>query len=80
LIGHASVDRIGFEPEKHVRGVFDKEARRKPLTVAADAVISHSAVWGLNGVSVLICGRREAVERFYTASRCRDEALSCGNG
>jgi hypothetical protein len=31
--------------------VFDKETRRKPLMFAADAVISRSGLWVLNGVS-----------------------------
>jgi hypothetical protein len=32
--------RVWSKPLSCVRGVFDKEVRRKPLTFAADAVIS----------------------------------------
>ena len=48
----ASLDRkcIGQkmlrELEASIRGIFDKETRRKPLAIAADAVL-----WKLNGLS-----------------------------
>jgi hypothetical protein len=37
LIGNASGQTFGAE-EVSIRGVFDKETRRKPLAFAADAV------------------------------------------
>jgi len=37
LIGNASAGNFAFG-KKSLRGVFDKETRRKPLAFAADAV------------------------------------------
>ena len=37
LIGNASAGHFWLE-QKSIRGVFDKETRRKPLAFAADAV------------------------------------------
>ena len=37
LIGNASAGQFAFG-KKPIRGVFDKETRRKPLAFAADAV------------------------------------------
>ena len=45
LIGNAS-GRLSGRSGVSIRGVFDKEARRKPLAFAADALL-----WGLNRLS-----------------------------
>jgi hypothetical protein len=37
LIGDASGQTVGGGAEFSIRGVFDKETRRKPLAFAADA-------------------------------------------
>jgi hypothetical protein len=47
LIGDASEDRADLQPQERIRGVFDKETRRKPLMFGADAVISRLRSMGI---------------------------------
>ena len=49
LIGNVSAHEGRAEDVNASRGVFDKETRRKPLALAADA----AGLWKLNAVSVL---------------------------
>jgi len=37
LIGNASAHKAGAKAVSPIRGIFDKETRRKPLAFAADA-------------------------------------------
>ncbi len=59
----ASLDRkrlgrgVLWKAKNYIRGVFDKETRRKPLAFAADA-----GLWGLNRLSPVI-------DRIYDSCR-----------
>ena len=45
LIGNASAHRIGAKTYSPSRGIFDKETRRKPLALAADAAAMAIGGW-----------------------------------
>ena len=49
LIGNASGRKRSVNSGQTLRGIFDKETRRKPLVFAADA-----GLWGLNRLSPVI--------------------------
>jgi hypothetical protein len=72
LIGNASAREIGVRPRSPIRGIFDKETRRKPLAFAADAAAMAIGGWFGTG------SPRRIVGGLLEWSGCH--AVSAGKG